>query len=348
MHLFSNGHRHFFGPYFVIPFALAVGLLLVEMAVVTRRRSLHGVALSVPIGLVILATIGHRQEGIYLWFYNTVASRLGGDPLYLTLLLSAGYYLYAALRRVEHALEALTLVLVSLAVVGPDTLTTGHLVAPRALPMLAAAALQLALGFRRSNSWRCLLGFAGLVLVAALLLPDVTGDGLLRKEVLFHLALLAVLIVGAVFEDMTGRALRLVAGILVVLACLAAMFDPLGLTANLPPWLVLAYPPAMAILLGVYGWLLKHRPSQVLALLALAGWLVQVGWNGYLGLRAVVPGLDHILLSLVLFALAVLVSLAKSGHLSMWLAARRRSIPTLDRLSANGVYRRGHNPPHGG
>jgi hypothetical protein len=339
MHLLSTSHRLLFGPYFVVPFGLAAGVLLVEMALVSDRRGLRGAVLLVPLGLLILALVGHREDPVYQWFLTAFSARLGGDPVYLTLIASAAFYLYAALRRIPLALEALTAVLASLAVVGPSTLTEGGLIAPRPMPLLLAAGLQLVLAFRGDNAWRCALGLGVLVVVSALILPGLTEDGLMRGVILFHLAILAMLIVGAAFEDALARSLRVLAAGLLLLSCQAAMVDPFNVTGRLPSWLVTAYPPMTAVLLAGYAWLLGHRVSLGISTLTLASWLVQVGWNGYLELRAAVRGLDHILLSLLLFALAVLVSLAKSGHLSVWLARRRRTITPLDALSADLLRR---------
>src|SRR5262249_22566439 len=135
--------RLIFGPYFLAPFGLALAVLLLEVGLVSSRPGLLRVALAVPLGLVGLTLVGHRDDLIYQEFRDIFVSRLGGDPLYLTLLPSAGFYAYAALRRVPLATEALTAGLLALAMVGPDALSGHRPGAPSALPILAAAALQL-------------------------------------------------------------------------------------------------------------------------------------------------------------------------------------------------------------
>ena len=99
---------------------------------------------------------------------------------------------------------------------------------------------------------------------------------------------------------------------------------PLG---RFPAWLVSAYVPVMALLLIGFGWLLRYRPAQGAGGLALGSWLSVVGWAAYRDLREKVIGLDQIALSLAVFALAVLVSLGKSGRLSRWLIARGWIVP---------------------
>src|SRR5262249_50269986 len=147
-------------------------------------------------------------------------------PVFLTLIASAAFYLYAAVRRIPLALEALTAALATLSIVGPNTLAEGGLMAPRPMPLLLDTGLQLALGFRRSNAWRCALGFGGLVGVTALILPGHITDSLVRGAILLHLALLSMLIVGAAFDDALSRMLRVLAPALIMLSCQIAMFDP--------------------------------------------------------------------------------------------------------------------------
>jgi hypothetical protein len=286
-----------------------------------------GAALAVPSGLVVLALVGHRPDPVYQGFLGVFSAQLGGDPLFLTLLASVGFYLYAALRRTPLAVEALTAVLLALVVVGPDTLNRGWFVAPQPAPLLAATALQLGFGLWQRSSWRSLVGAAGLVGVATLVLHAEPDAASLRGLITLHLALTAVLIVGAAFDDVLARLLRFLGAGLVLLACLGAVVFRSDPPAGLTPGEMEVYPLIMAALLAGYGWLLGHRPSLAVAGLVLTGWLTAAGWRGYCVLRQLVAGLDYLAVSLTLLALAILISLAKSGLRSRWLAARQGSIP---------------------
>ncbi len=321
MHVPEGGlDRIVFGPYFLVPFGLAIAVLLLEAGLVSSRPWALRLAVAAPAGLVVLAVVGHRPDPIYQGFLEGLADRLGAGPLYLTLLASASFYAYAALRRTPLAAEALTATLVALAV-APAGLEPGELAAPRPLPILAAGMLQFGLGLRRRHSWRCLLGGACVVGAVVLALPEEI-DPALRAPIAFHLALIALFLVGAEFDDALGRALRVGGGALVLLACLAATFGSFEDAEGVAPWALIVYPLVLAAALAAYGLVLGHRPSLSLSALALACWLGAVGWQGYAVLREVVTGLDHMVLGLVLLGLAVLVSLAKSGALSRWVAAR--------------------------
>jgi hypothetical protein len=323
----SDRDQLVFGPYFLVPFGLAVAALLLEIGLASGRRAVLAVALAVPAALAALAAVGHRPDPIYQQFLAVFAARLGGDPLFLTVLAAAGFYAYAALRGVAPAAEALTAALVGLAVVGPDTLGRGEFGPVQPAPLLAAGALQLVLGLRRRASWRCLAGACGLAAAVTFTLqaePDVTP---LRALIALHLALTVVLIVGAAFDDALARLLRTAGAALVVLACLAVMLVPSDHPAMLLPWEREAYPLIMVALLAGYGLLVGHRFSVRAAGLVLVCWLAAAGWRGYLYLRLLVVGLDYLAVSLTLFALAVLVSLGKSGVLSRRLAGRGGAPP---------------------
>lgn len=198
--------RLIFGPYFLVPFGLAVAVLLLELGLVSGRRRVLATALAVPAGLVVLASLGHRPDGIYRTFRELFAYRLGGDPLFLTLLAATGFYAYAALRRVPVAITALTAAVVALAFTGPDVLLRGFRPMPRPELILAAATLQLALGLWRDSTARCLVGTVGLAFAVALAVPDESSA--LRGPIAFHLGLFAVLLVGAAFKDVLAQVLR--------------------------------------------------------------------------------------------------------------------------------------------
>jgi hypothetical protein len=315
-----------FGPYFIVPFGLAVAVLLLEAGLVSRRRGVLGVALAAPGALAVLATLGHRNEGIYRDFLQTFTAELGGDPLYLSLLAAVAFYAYAMYRRVSLAAEGLTAALVAVAVLGPEALERGVEWPAWPVPILAAGVLQLGLGLEWRCAWRCLAG-GGLAASAVVLALPAPVQG----PAAFHLGLLIVLAVGAVFHTPLGRVLRGIGAGLVPLACVAALAGWLDGVAEVPAWAREVYPLALVGLLAVYGLRLRHRLSLGVGAVLLASWLGMAGWRGYAWLRQLVTGLDQITLGLAVFGLAVLTSLGKSGLLSRlvlaWWRRRPRSTP---------------------
>jgi hypothetical protein len=263
----------------------------------------------------VLSLLGHRHDPIYSEFLDLFSARLGGHPIYLTVAASAGFYGYAALRRVPWATEALTAALVVLAAVGPRTAEPGEAGPVLWVPLIVAFTLQLLLGFWRRAAWRCLFAVEGVVALAAVLTPEDLIAAPLRHLLVFHLALLGVLVVGAAFHDETGRMLRGVGAALVLMACLVDVFGFMTQPGTLPVWALVCYPVIMAALLAAYGRLLGHPFSVAVALLVVACFVARAAWWGYFAARQVVVGLDQIAISMALFALAVLISLGKAGLL---------------------------------
>lgn len=317
--------RTIFGPYFLVPFGLAIAVLLLEIGLVKRSRAVLRIALTLPMGLAVLAMVGHRPDPLYQGFLDVFRARLGGTPLFLTTLAMVFFSLYASIRRVPRATEMLTAALAMLTVIGPGSLDLNGLTPPKAWPLLAIAVLQLGLGLRRHDAWRCLVGTVGLVLAVSIGLGDLEGTPG-RGPIAFHLILLAVLVLGAAFDDRFGRSLRTLGSLMALLACLAAASGQFDRPERIPEWVMDGYPLMMAAVLAGYGFWLGHRPALAIAALMLLGALGVAGWQGYCDLRRVVLGLDQIALGLASFALAALISLAKSGALARW-RARRGKVP---------------------
>ena len=317
---------YIFGPYFLVPLGLAMGVILMEIGLVERRTGVLHAALILPAILILLTLCGHRADPTYQWFLGRFIARLGGTPLYLTLLASAGFYAYATVRRVPLAFDALTAAMVALGFVAQQTLDLGEIVSPRVLPILTAAGLQTAMGLRHRDGWRCLIGAGGLAASAMIALPA-TGAGNHQGPIAFHLILATVLVVGAAFDDRLGRVLRAAGAAMALLASLVVLSGRFEPTRAVPTWAMEVYPLAMAMAIAGYGCMLGHRTSRIAAGLILAAWLVAVGCRGYGSLRRFVMGLDYIAIGLAFFSLAVLTSMAKGGALPRRILDHKEKIP---------------------
>jgi hypothetical protein len=321
----ADSEPYIFGLYFLVPFGLAIFALVLEIGLVEDRPRVIQVALLIPVTLVFLSGAGHRADPLYQWFLERFTLRLGGTPLFLTLLASAACYIYAALRRAPVALDALTAVLLALAIVAPQSLDLNTLVPPQSLPVLGAALAQTAIGLRRKNAWRCLVG-AGLFIVSATLLRRPIGAAGYQVPILFHLTLAAVLLVGAAFHDRVGRFLRTAGAVMALLGAVAWATGRMDHAATIPYGVVALYPLAMSVLIAAYGVMLGNRASLACAGLILCCWLAAMGCRGYWSLRSVAPGLDYIVLGLAVFSLAVLTSMAKGGVLPWRITGRSSKV----------------------
>ena len=326
MHLIDvrNLYDMTFGPYFLVPFGLVGAVLLLEAGLVSRRAGVLLAALLMPIGLIGLALVGHRNEEVYQQFLDKFTYRIGADPVFCTLLASAGFYGYAAIRRVPWSVEVLTAALSLMTFIHPRILTERDFVAPQPAPMIAAATLLLGLGIWRRVSWRCLFGSLGLIAGLTLSIAAEVQIAPYRWLIAFHLMLLTIAIIAAAFDDELARVLRYIGPGFVLLGCLAALILPIRLPINLPGWAIGLYPLAMSVLLAAYGFWLRHPPTLAMAGLLITGWAIGWGWQIYRALRSLVVGMDYLVLSLCVFAVAILVSLGKAGILSRWLSTWRR------------------------
>src|SRR5262249_5753618 len=146
----------------------------------------------------------------------------------------------------------------------------------------------------------------GCLVVSSMAALSATGVGSYPAPVAFHLALAAVLTIGAAFDDRLGRVLRTTGAVMGLLAAMAALRGRIPPSAAIPPWVVEVYAPAMSLLIGAYGLTLCHRGSLVAAGMILTSWLAVFGWSVYCAMRQLAPGLDYIAVGLVFFSLAVL------------------------------------------
>jgi hypothetical protein len=94
---------------------------------------------------------------------------------------------------------------------------------------------------------------------------------------------------------------------------------------DVPGLLLDAYPVAMACMLAVYGVWRWHVPSLVIAALIFTVWSLASGWQIYRACRQLIVGLDYLVLSLMVFLVAIAVSLAKAGLVTRWVATWREA-----------------------
>jgi hypothetical protein len=306
-----------FGAYFLVPFLFVLTVLLLEAGLTSGRRLVLGLTLLMPVLLASLAMTGVRPDPEYHRFSRLFAATLGATPFYLTLLASAAFYVYAAGRRVPYALGGLSFTLLALVLVGPRTSNVYELTSPRAAPLLAIAAIQLALAIPERKSWRALLCSAALVAALAVKQGWADLEGF-HGPLLFHLAIALALLIGAVFDDPLARWLRRASAAALGGACLFVLCGAPGISGAVPREYLLAYPLIVAVTALIYGYLLDERSYYLVSALGVAGFLTISSWQGYLALRRWIVGLDWIVWGLASFAVAALISVTKTGAPARW------------------------------
>ena len=343
--------RLVFGPYFLVPLGFAIAILALEMGQVLKRSGPTRFAMLLPPALFFLAAIGHDPsdpayrylrvltissgsfrafapvrmdpDPVYNKFLDLFSERLGADPLFWTLLLAAGFYGYAALRGVRWATGGLSISLAAMSMVATNSLRLGWLAPPEAGPLLAPAALQFYLGWRRRSSMNLL--FASICMAGAIALAVPVPDGplpigQLRFAIFGNLVAVSMLTLGAIFQDRMGRAIRAF-GVLTAFFFAAIVVHPQKVPEL--PWTIhVLYPLAVGILLAAYGSWQRHSLTMIAATILLGYWLFTWGWTAYQYVRTSLKGFDYLASGLSCFAIAILVSLGKAGVLSRWFGTR--------------------------
>ncbi|MBI2826016.1 MAG: hypothetical protein HYX69_15130 [Planctomycetia bacterium] len=319
------GTESIFGPYFLVPFLLAVDVLVLEAGIVSANHTVRRAALGMPLAILLLAAAGHRTDPVYYDFLTRFVGATQGTPLYVTLLASIGFYVYALLRRVRRAGDALSLAVAALAIIGPGSLVLEDIVYQTPWPIAVAGAMQVVAGFARHRSFRVAIGAACVMAVFVFGL-----DGwqpwlaMYREAILWHASIVVVLAVGALFDDDFALLVRALGAPMLVVSCLApALVDPQAFS-GVPPLVMLLYPVAPILVALLYARLIDGRVYYGAAAAGAIGWFAASTWIVCRQAREQVVGLNQIAWGVAFFLLAACISLAKAGVWSR-LGERRRA-----------------------
>jgi hypothetical protein len=313
---FVSSADSIFGPYFLAPLGFAAAVLLLEGGLTSGSDRATRLALWLPALMVALASVGHHDDRVYRGFLQLFESGLGGSPLWVTLLLAIGFYVFAALRQVRYADAALTVATVLLAFVTPATLDLDHLAAARPFPLAMIGCVHLVAGLWQRQSWRVLLGNC-LLLAALTVALKQTWFTAAHGALPVNLLLAMLLASGLWFDDWFSRVARRLGMLLALgLVCVVAGANR-GWLGDFDVWIRAAYPLLLAGVLASYGWLLGDRWCLASALGAVAISIVVFAARGYEQLRPLLIGLDQLSLGVLFFVLAALISLSKAGWLRL-------------------------------
>jgi hypothetical protein len=166
----------------------------------------------------------------------------------------------------------------------------------------------------------------GIVLVAAAILtatPDAKGPESVPIFAVLNLGLLAMALVGAFFEDPFATQLRRLTAAALAILCLAAEArarEGLGFLC-IPVEFVTAYSLLLVGFCMVWGSLTASRPYFGVAIIGLSALLTSRGFRMYGDLRRQFEGLDWIVLGLIFFVVAALISFGKTDAARKWFPA---------------------------
>ena len=241
-----------FGLYFLVPMLLAVALLLLEGGIVTRNRRIQYVSLFVPFICLASSFTPRAGSAPYVDFLDRFIVQVG-SPLWLSSLGGLAFFAHARLRQVRFAGESFWGALLVASCISRTTIDLTGLVPPQTWALWFAAIVQGAVGLRDRQSWRVFM--ASLCTFAAMRSDVLHGaEPLVRDLLPLHLAGLAVLCVGAIFDDAFARGLRWAGVPLLLAAAIGAVVAPDEYLAGLPQWSVPLYSVTVVATTFIFGY----------------------------------------------------------------------------------------------
>jgi hypothetical protein len=316
-----------FGGYFLAPLVLATGVLLLEAGLTSRRAGVLVAALCLP--AVALYLSWPRLDGSlpYTQFLVRFTETVG-SPFWLAAMGAVAFFAYARLRGVRWAGPLCAGALGLTAFV--DRGATGMPLTPDLsaawLVLLALAAG--ATGWRRRDSrWAFVSAVSAIAAMRAEWLSR--SDWLIEDVLPVHLLAGAALVLGALFRDRFARLLQH-AGAAMLLACtLAATVWPAGRPGPVTEAALAAYLVSVVGVAFAYSYVVGN---SVFFFAALAGSVAASGraladLASYLQMAWRWQGAGYFVAGLAWFALAVLISLAKTGWLRGWARVVPRRAP---------------------
>lgn len=302
------------GPYFLVPLAMAVLLLLLEASIASGNRTQSMRVLAGAPFVLALALPNPLGGAVYRDFLATVTETVG-SPLWITVWLLTSFYGIATLRSVPRASLGLAGSLFVLAYAQPTSTRLGG--EPIVWPLVAVAVYALVRGVRERRSDWCLASLVPLVLATSTVVSTTTLAPL-RDDIALHVGWIGFVVIGLAFRDQFSKVLRPVGAIATVATAIALSTG--DLFGGVPTTWRIAY----ALLLGVVALGIARLHAARSYGLAGATILLLVGYDfaarGFwmavraFGIRAV----SAFTWSVGALLLAVLIS----AHKARWLPAR--------------------------
>jgi hypothetical protein len=303
------------GPYFLVPPALAVLTLLLEAGLVTKNeRLVRRVLFATP--LLLLLAIPVSNGPVFRGFLATFTATLG-SPIWLAAWLQLAFFVWARCRRVSGSGNAALATLTLLSLIGPHTLSLRTLTNPQPLPLLAVGLVLSVAAVRERSSWLGTLSAMVLTFAVWLVLPETALPGF-RVTVCYHLLWATVIVLGLACHDRFASALRLIGALQMPIASLIAMLAPAA--ARVPFEWRMAYVLLLTIACITIArtWRSRWYLYAFTAQLAIGGYGVTV-----LGFRGGVSLLGRAAMTSFAWSLAaLLIGVLISAHKADWLPAR--------------------------
>ncbi|MBC8113660.1 MAG: hypothetical protein H7062_04740, partial [Candidatus Saccharimonas sp.] len=210
-------------PYFLVPFALANLVLILEAGLVSgNARLVRRALLAVP-GVMLMAWPWY-QTGVMLDFLTRLTVTVA-SPVWLAVWLMVLFYGWALLRRAAGAEIGLLGSSLLFSVIGPQTIGLSTLAVVNPLPLLGVSVIFAVMGLRRRSSAITMTAALLMTLSVWFLLPS-TPLAAYRMTVCYHALFAAVLLLGLFHRDALAQLLRHAGAILLPLTAFVALAAP--------------------------------------------------------------------------------------------------------------------------
>ena len=332
----SKGMEVTFGTFYLVPILFAVVWLVLETGRVEARKGLVHFALLSGLALVWLALPG-RHGILHHQFYNAV-TRSMGSPVFWCLILLLVMYGVARLRGMLEAGPYMWLALGGLAFVGPAT-TGVESIRFLPWPLVVIGLAQMWNGWGAKSAARFTGGAICCLSAVPTILRWTPGEHLV-PQLTYQIALLSAAGIGFRFREGLGRSLE--RGVCLHIPLLAAIAVLRPHWFGLIPSGGLAYTVVLTTVSLLIGWRFQARPYLWAGGAIVAGGLGEAAALAYRSLVVAVGrrAMWALSWSVASFLVAVLISVAKGGHLNQMRTWTRY----IDRVrNACGP---GNPPPH--
>jgi hypothetical protein len=322
------------GPYFLVPFAFAVLLLILEGSLASRNVRVQGrVMKAAP--LMLLLALPMSTGPVFEEFLSRIVATVG-SPLWLTLIVLWALYCRAWLGFVPGAGLGVAATTLLFSLVGPQTTGPATLTDLSPWPWLLVGGYVLVTNVGVSTL-RQTAGALAMVVGLWAFLPY-TGVADFRNTITLHVLWGAILVLGFANSDAVARILRGIGAALFPIAAVVAVAAPA--TAVVPVVWKVGYVIGLCLVCGGIAWVFRSRPYRfAFAAMGIAA-VYEFAAYGYRGSASMFgrAAVTSFVWSLALLLMGLLISAHKAG----WIALPMRremdgdESPGADRAEQSG------------
>lgn len=210
-------------PYFLVPFAMAILLLMLEAGLTSGNSRLVRRTLIAAPSLMLLAWPWYQTE-VMLGFLNRLTSTIA-SPVWIGACLVTAFYGWAMVRRVHGAGWGLLSSTLLFSLLTPRTISLATLPTVNPWPILAAGLILAVYGLGRRSSIMTLAGTAVMTIGVWFIVPQTYLTDF-RMTTCYHLLLATVLMLSLIHRDAFAKLLQKAGASLIPLSALLALSAP--------------------------------------------------------------------------------------------------------------------------